>query len=316
MGIDKIILAKPRGFCAGVERAIDVVEECLKIFGKPIYVKHEIVHNKHVVDRLEKKGAITVDSIEEIPSGAIAVFSAHGSPPEQFIKAKEKGIKIIDATCPLVTRVHIEVHMFTKKNYKIIYIGHKGHAETIGVLGELPEKLYFVENIEDVNNLIIEDITKLVYLTQTTLSIDETKNIIKALKDKYPQIEDPPGKDICYATTNRQNAVKELARYCDLILVIGSKNSSNSKRLVETAKNADVNAFLIDELKEINPDWLEKVSVLGISSGASVPDYLVQEVVEYFVKQGVKKEELNVLEENMIFQKPRDLNKIKQEMGI
>ncbi|HLC56672.1 MAG TPA: 4-hydroxy-3-methylbut-2-enyl diphosphate reductase [Candidatus Nanoarchaeia archaeon] len=316
MRINKIILAKPRGFCAGVERAIDVVEECLEIFGKPVYVKHEIVHNKHVVDRLTQKGAITVDSIEEIPSGAIAVFSAHGSPPEHFIKAKERGIKIIDATCPLVTRVHIEVHMFTKKDYKIIYIGHKGHAETIGVLGELPGKMFFVENIEDVNNLNIENPDKLVYLTQTTLSVDETKNIIEALKKRYTQIKDPPGKDICYATTNRQSAVKELAKYCDLILIVGSKNSSNSKRLVETAKNANVNAFLIDDLKEINQNWLENISVLGISSGASVPDYLVQEVVEYFVKQGAKKEELNVLEENMIFQKPRDLNRVKQEMGL
>ncbi|HLD05216.1 MAG TPA: 4-hydroxy-3-methylbut-2-enyl diphosphate reductase [Candidatus Nanoarchaeia archaeon] len=311
MPIQKVILAKPRGFCAGVERAIQVVEECLEIFGKPVYVKHEIVHNKHVVERLTQKGAITVENVSEIPSGMVAVFSAHGSPPEHYELARKKGIRIIDATCPLVTRVHIEVHRFAQEGYQIIYIGHKGHAEALGILGELPERIALVETVEDVEKLEIGHPTKLVYLTQTTLSVDDTKQVIAAIKKKYPQTMDPPGEDICYATTNRQAAVKELTKYAQLILVIGSKSSSNSNRLVETARTLGTKAYLIDDLNGFNPAWLKNISIVGIASGASAPDHLVQELVEYFVKQGAKKEELTLLEEKVTFKLPRELMAFK-----
>ncbi len=307
MPIQKVILAKPRGFCAGVDRAIQVVEECLEIFGKPVYVKHEIVHNKYVVERLTQKGAITVENVSEIPSGAVAVFSAHGSPPEHYKQAKEKGIRIIDATCPLVTRVHIEVHRFAQEGYQIIYIGHKGHAEALGILGELPQRIALVETVEDVEKLEIGNPAKLVYLTQTTLSVDDTKHVIAAINKKYPQTSDPPGEDICYATTNRQAAVKELAKYAQLILVIGSKSSSNSNRLVETARIAGVKAYLIDDINGFDPAWLKDVSIVGLTSGASAPDYLVQELAEHFVKQGAQKEELTLLEEKVTFKLPREL---------
>ena len=312
MVVEKVILARPRGFCAGVERAINVVEECLKIFGKPVYVKHEIVHNKHVVEDLTKKGAITVQGVEEVPPGAVAVFSAHGSSPEDFAKAKNKGIRVIDATCPLVTRVHIEVHRFSKEGYKIIYIGHKGHIEPLGVLGESPGQISMVESIEEVEALDIGNPDKIVYLTQTTLSVDETRNVIIAIKKKYPQTIDPPGEDICYATTNRQRAVKELAKHVELIFVIGSKNSSNSNRLVETAREAGVRAYLVDDVYGLDPSWLRSSSCIGITSGASAPEKLVQELTEYFVKRGAKKEELIVTEENLRFRLPSELEKIRK----
>lgn len=307
MAIESVVLVKPRGFCAGVERAIDIVERCLEIFGRPVYVKHEIVHNKHVVNQLEEKGAVTVYSIDKIPDGSILVFSAHGSPPEDYKKAKEKNLRLIDATCPLVTRVHIEVHRFAKDGYEIVYIGHKGHVEAVGVIGELPDKIHFVESVSDVKRLDIIDKDKIVYLTQTTLSMDETKDIVMAIKEEYPKTIDPPGSDICYATTNRQKAIKELAKHTQLILVVGSKTSSNSNRLVETARGSGVKSFLIDDKNDIDQRWLEGVSAVGISSGASAPEYLVQEVVDFFMKMGAKKETLDVIKEDMAFTMPREL---------
>ncbi len=314
MPIKKIILTKPRGFCAGVDRAIEVVEECLRLFGKPVYVKHEIVHNKHVVAQLERKGAITVQRVEEIPNGAVAVFSAHGSTPEQYAKAKQKNLRLIDATCPLVTKVHLEVHRFAKEGYEIIYIGHKGHIEAIGVLGEMPKRIPLVETAADVAELDIGNPEKLIYLTQTTLSIDDTKQVIAALKKKYPQMRDPPGEDICYATTNRQAAIKELAKHAELVLVVGSKSSSNSNRLVETARMLGKKAYLVDDVNGIDPSWLSEVSVVGITSGASAPEHLVQEIVQHFVRQGAEQEELEVLREQMVFKEPIEMIKIKREM--
>jgi len=312
MPIQKIVLANPRGFCAGVERAIKTVEECLSLFGAPVYIKHEIVHNKHVVERLHQQGAITVERVEEIPRNANAVFSAHGSPPEDFAKAKEKNIRVINATCPLVTKVHFEVHRYAKQGYKIIYIGHKGHAEGLGVLGEVPEAITMVETKEDVAHLSFQDDKKLVFLTQTTLSVDESKEIISALKKKYPKIESPPKEDICYATTNRQEAVKALANEVDLILVVGSENSSNSRRLVETAIKQGCKAYLIEDKTKIKKEWLENKKNIGISSGASVPDHLVQKVVSFFVERGARKEEIAGIREDVVFTEPLELIKIKR----
>ena len=232
--VKKIVLIKPRGFCAGVDRAIDVVKDCLELFGAPIYVKHEIVHNKHVVGRLEKQGVITIEDVNEVSEGSVCVFSAHGSPPSDYENAKKRNLKVIDATCPLVTKVHLEVHRFAKQGYEIFYIGHKGHAEALGVMGELPEKMTLIETPEDVEKLESKS-EKLIYLTQTTLSLDETKAIISALKKKFPHISEPPKEDICYATTNRQTAVKNAINNhkVEVVIVVGSKNSSNSNRLRE-----------------------------------------------------------------------------------
>ena len=310
MPVQKVILVGPRGFCAGVDRAIKVVEECLELFGKPVYVKHQIVHNKYVVQDLEKKGAITIENVDEIPDNAVAVFSAHGSPPEQYEQARAKNVKLIDATCPLVTKVHFEVHRFAKQGYKIIYIGHHGHVEGIGVLGELPNDIPLVETIEDVQNLTIENPEKLIYLTQTTLSIDDTKKIVAALKQKYPQIKDPPKEDICYATTNRQHAIKQLAEKVDLVLVVGSTNSSNSIRLVETAKTKKP-AYLVDDVSQIKEDWLENIQTVGISAGASAPESLVQEIAAFFEKKGAKKEELTLMQEDVTFIDPVELRRAK-----
>jgi 4-hydroxy-3-methylbut-2-enyl diphosphate reductase len=311
--IEKVVLVAPRGFCAGVERAIQVVEDCLKIFGEPVYVKHEIVHNKRVVEELEKKGAITIEKIEEAPANSVVVFSAHGSPPKDYERAKEKKLKLIDATCPLVTKVHLEVKKFAREGFKIIYVCHKNHIEAKGVLGELKKGIFPVESIEDVKKLKIEKTQKLVYLTQTTLSVDETKEIIKAIKEKFSNVIDPPKEDICYATTNRQQAIKELSKKVDLILVVGSKTSSNSKRLVETAKAKGKKAFLVDSVLDLRQEWFENAKSVGISAGASSPEKLVKEIVDYFAKKGAKKEELTVMEEKMKFVEPFELTKIKRE---
>ncbi|MBS3128810.1 4-hydroxy-3-methylbut-2-enyl diphosphate reductase [Candidatus Woesearchaeota archaeon] len=282
------------------------------LFGAPVYVKHEIVHNKYVVEQLHKKGAMTVESVEEIPDHSTAVFSAHGSPPEDFEKAKKKNIRVIDATCPLVSKVHFEVQRFKKQGYHIVYIGHKGHVEGKGVLGEAPETISMIEKKEDVKELSLSSEQKLIFLTQTTLSVDDTKEIIAALKEKYPKIESPPQEDICYATTNRQEAIKAIAKEADLILIVGSKNSSNSNRLVETARACGVESYLIEDKTKINPVWLKDKKNIGISSGASVPDYLVQEVVSFFVEKGAKKEEVQRIKEKMVFTEPLELMKMKR----
>ncbi len=309
--VEKVFLVGPRGFCAGVERAIKVVEDCIELFGKPVYVKHEIVHNKNVVNDLEKKGAITIEDINEVPENSVVVFSAHGSPPNHYEIAKKRNLKLIDATCPLVTKVHLEVKKFAKDGFKIIYICHKNHIEAKGVMGELKTGIYPVESIKDVEELELNG--KIIYLSQTTLSVNETKEIIEAIKKKFPNITNPPKEDICYATTNRQAAVKELIKKVELVLIVGSKTSSNSQRLVETAVSAGKKGFLVDSVEDLKEEWFKEIKNVGISAGASSPEKLVQEIVEYFTKKGAEKEELIVLEERMKFIEPFELTKIKKE---
>ncbi|MFH1664142.1 MAG: 4-hydroxy-3-methylbut-2-enyl diphosphate reductase [archaeon] len=313
MQVKKVVLVSPRGFCAGVERAVQVVEDSIEIFGSPVYVKHEIVHNKKVVEELEKKGAKTIEDLNDVSENSVVIFSAHGSPPEHYELAKKKNLRLIDATCPLVTKVHLEVKKFAKEGYKIIYICHKNHIEAKGVIGELNENIFPVESTEDVESLEIGSQEKLVYLSQTTLSVSETQEIIKAIKKKFPQVIDPPKEDICYATTNRQKAIKELAEKTDLILVVGSKASSNSQRLVETAKALGTPAYLIDGIEDLKTDWFNGINSVGISAGASSPERIVLQLVEYFTEKGARKEELKVLEEKMKFVEPFELTKIKKE---
>lgn len=311
--IEKIILVEPRGFCAGVERAVRTVEEALQIFGAPVYVKHQIVHNVRVAEDLEKKGAVTVEDVRNVPDGAPVVFSAHGSPPEHFREARERGLKLIDATCPLVTKVHLEVHRFLKDGYDIVYVGHKGHVEGSGVRAEAEsygKDIPLVESVRDVEELEVQS-QKLVYLTQTTLSVEETAGVIEALKKKYPHISSPPIRDICYATTNRQKAIKELAHLVDLVLVIGSKHSSNSNRLMETARAEGVSAHLIDGTEDIREEWLEGKKTVGISAGASAPERAVQETTLFFLNKGAKKENFRAVEEDMHFAMPIELDKYR-----
>lgn len=313
----KVLLALPRGFCAGVARAVKVVEDTLEIFGAPVYIKHEIVHNKHVVAELEHKGAITVEHLSEVPEGSVVVFSAHGSPKVHYAEAKERNLQLIDATCPLVTKVHLEVQRFIKDGYQVVYIGHKGHIEGIGVLGEVPEvSIPIVETEEDVERLDIGNPDRLVYLTQTTLSIDETKIVIEALKRKYPQIIAPPLEDICFATTNRQEAVKALAGHCAIILIFGSQNSSNSKRLMETARACGTEAYLIDDISFLDETWLEGKMIVGISAGASAPERVVNEAILFFRDRGYGIEDFLAKEENMRFTEPLELMRIKKEREL
>ncbi len=313
VSVKKVLLATPRGFCAGVARAVKAVEDTLQIFGRPVYVKHEIVHNKHVVADLETKGVVTIETLEEAPDGAVVVFSAHGSPPEHYKEANRRGMKLIDATCPLVTKVHLEVGRFLKDGYAIVYIGHKGHIEGVGVLGESGDVVIpIVETVADVEKLKIGNPEKLVYLTQTTLSVDDTAGVIEALRRKYPQIAAPPLSDICFATTNRQEAVKALAEASDLVLIFGSKNSSNSTRLMETARSCGTAAYLIDDISQLDEAWLAGVQTIGISAGASVPEKLVRSAVEYFVARGANVADLVVKPEAMHFAEPLELMRIKR----
>lgn len=311
--VQKVLLAAPRGFCAGVARAVKAVEDTLDIFGAPVYVKHEIVHNKHVVSDIEKKGARTIEDLSEVPDGAVVVFSAHGSPPEHYEEAKRRGLQLIDATCPLVTKVHLEVLRFLKDGYEIIYIGHKDHIEGVGVLAEgRGRHIPLVETVADVERLDIGNPERLAYLTQTTLSLDETARIIDALKEKYPHIVAPPLADICFATTNRQEAVKGLAKEAGLVLILGSKTSSNSTRLMETARAQGTNAYLIDDVGDIDPSWLEGVEKVGISAGASAPEKLVQGVVNFFTEYGAVVEDFMVKPENMKFAEPLELMNLRK----
>ncbi len=298
------------------------VEDTLLFFGAPVYVKHEIVHNKHVVADIKTKGAITIEKLSDVPDGAVVVFSAHGSPPEHYVEAKRRNLRLIDATCPLVTKVHLEVHHFFAEGYDIVYIGHRGHVEGIGVLGEsaavkekTKRKIILVETVGDVQKLDIGNPKKLVYLSQTTLSVDDTQSVIEALKKKYPQIIAPPLKDICYATTNRQQAVKGMARAVDLVFILGSKNSSNSTRLMETARSGGVKAYLIDDVLQVDTAWLENAEIIGISAGASAPEKLVQEVVEYFTSRGAEVEDFIMKPETMKFSEPLELMKLRSEMS-
>ena len=314
MTVTEVVLASPRGFCAGVSRAVKAVEDTLGIFGAPVYVKHEIVHNKAVVERLSKLGAITVEELSDVPEGSVVVFSAHGSPQTHYTQARARKLRLIDATCPLVTKVHLEFQRYIKDGYQIIYIGHVGHPEGVGVLGEVPEaEVPLVETVADVEALTLPATEKIIYLTQTTLSIDDTRGVIAALKAKYPTMIAPPLEDICYATTNRQEAVKALAKEVDLVLVVGSKASSNSNRLVETARAAGTTAELVDSVEHIDRAWLEGVARVGITAGASAPEDVVQQIVTFFTDQGATVRELTVKPETMKFAEPLELMQIKRE---
>jgi len=311
--IKKIITVSPRGFCAGVTRSIKAVEDALEIFGTPIYIKHAIVHNKTVIKDLEEKGAIIVETVNEIPRGAVAIFSAHGSPPEHFKQAKERNIKLIDATCPLVTKVHFEMIRAIQAGQQPIYIGHQGHVEAEGVIGESKvegqkskvNNVPIVEEIEDVEKLElkVENGQEIIILTQTTFNVAKIKKIIKAIKSRFENVIEPTDKDICYATTNRQDAIAGLAKVAELVLVVGSKESSNSNRLVEVVKENGSKAQLLDSIEEIKDEWLKNVEVIGLSAGASAPEYKVQEIIKYFVEKGAKQENLTGVEENMKFRR-------------
>lgn len=307
--IKKVILASPRGFCAGVVRAIDTVEIALQNFDEPLYVRKEIVHNPHVVADLRGKGVRFVDELDDVPPGERVIFSAHGVSPEVWERAKSKSLKVIDATCPLVTKVHNEARKFASSGYTVVLIGHVGHEEVEGTMGEAPAHMELVSSIEDVDRLEVEDPGQVAYLTQTTLSLNDTRIIIEALRKKFPEIEGPPSEDICYATQNRQEAVRELATSVDLVLVVGAKNSSNSNRLVEEAAKNGTPSHLISDVRSIHPKWLADVEVVGISSGASAPEGLVHDVVEFFRDQGAAVEEFITREENVQFALPSALHR-------
>jgi 4-hydroxy-3-methylbut-2-en-1-yl diphosphate reductase len=303
---EKILLAAPRGYCAGVDRAVQTVERALELYGAPVYVRKEIVHNKHVVAQLRERGAIFVESETEVPEGATTVFSAHGVAPSVHLGAAERNLHTIDATCPLVTKVHREALKFAADGYTIILIGHAGHEEVEGTMGEAPDAIVLVESEADVDTLEVEDPGKLAYISQTTLSVDETRAVIGRLRERFPAIVGPRTDDICYATTNRQTAVKQLAQECDLVLVVGSRNSSNSNRLVEVAREYGADSYLIDNCRQVQEEWLTGKRVLGITSGASAPEELVQELVEMFRERGVEDiSELHVVNEDVRFMLPK-----------
>jgi 4-hydroxy-3-methylbut-2-enyl diphosphate reductase len=306
--VEKLLLAAPRGYCAGVDRAVQTVERALEIYGAPVYVRKEIVHNKHVVAGLRERGAIFVDEQTEVPEGAVCVFSAHGIAPSVRAGAEERGLRTIDATCPLVTKVHREAVRFAADGYTIVLIGHDGHEEVEGTMGEAPEQIFLVQSEQDVDGLEIEDSERIAYVTQTTLAVDETSSIIARLRERFPHIVGPRTDDICYATTNRQSVVKQMAGECDLMLVIGSRNSSNSVRLVEVARDCGTAAHLIDHAGEVQEEWLDGVRVVGISSGASAPENLVRDLVELFRARGVKDiSEFEVIREDVRFMLPKQI---------
>jgi 4-hydroxy-3-methylbut-2-en-1-yl diphosphate reductase len=311
--IDKLVLPKLRGFCAGVVRAIDVVEKVLEVQGPPVYVRKEIVHNKFVVDTLKSKGAVFVDELDEVPDNNVVIFAAHGVAPEVWNDAMARKLRIIDATCPLVTKVHVEALQFAKKGFTILLIGHGDHDETIGTLGEAPDSIRLVESVGDAKTVEVIDPQKVAYLTQTTLSLDDTKEIVETLKQRFPKLTQPPKEDICYATTNRQNAVKALAKQVDLLLVIGAHNSSNSLRLVEVARAAGRKSYLIERASDIQSAWLYGRKAVGITSSASAPESLVKEVVDYFrSKYGVAAvEEIETVQEDVLFSLPQEIEQLK-----
>lgn len=302
----RIILASPRGFCAGVDRAIRIVDLALEVFDPPIYVRREIVHNSHVVAELGRKGAVFVSELTEVPDGAVAILSAHGVAPEVFEQARTRGLKLIDATCPLVTKVHLEVHRFVKEGYRIVLIGHNGHDEVIGTLGEAPDHITLVENEDQARTVEMPPHEKLVVLTQTTLGVDDTAGVVAALRERFPYLELPPTDDVCYATQNRQDAVKAMAdRGLDLLLVVGSKNSSNAARLVEVGQARGVRGFLIDCPDEIQAQWLDGVGVVGVTAGASTPESVIQAVLDRLRQHGGQSvESVSTADEDVIFQLP------------
>ena len=303
-----LLLLKPRGFCAGVVRAIDIVRIALEAFGPPIYVRKEIVHNRFVVEELQQKGAIFVDDVDEVPNGERVIYSAHGVSPEVREHSEKRNLRVIDATCPLVTKVHVEAVKFAKDGYTLILIGHRDHDEVIGTLGEAPLVTQVVGTPEEVASLRVPDPDRVAYLTQTTLSLDETRDIIEALRRKFPKIQGPHAQDICYATENRQTAVKHVASEADLLLVVGSDNSSNSNRLVEVARNLSTSSHLIDSFRNIEPQWLEGVKTIALTAGASAPECLVEEVVEYLGTKGfTNMKEVEVMPENVRFGLPPEI---------
>jgi len=312
-----VLLAKPRGYCAGVDRAVVTVEKALELYGAPVYVRKEIVHNRHVVETLAGKGAVFVEENEEVPPGSVVVFSAHGVAPEVHDQAAERGLKAIDATCPLVTKVHKEAVRYAEEDYDILLIGHEGHEEVIGTSGEAPEHIQLVDGPDAVDQVKVRDPEKVVWLSQTTLSVDETMETVGRLKQRLPMLQSPPSDDICYATQNRQQVVKDIAAECDVMLVVGSKNSSNSVRLVEVAVQHGARAgYLIDFAHEIDEAWLEGASTVGLSSGASVPDNLVQDVLAHLAERGFASvEEFEPVTEKIAFSLPRELAKDLKAAG-
>src|SRR3989454_5806669 len=307
----KIILANPRGFCAGVDMAIDVVDEVLRLRGAPVYVFHEIVHNRHVVEDFERRGGTFINEIDEVPPGGLVVYSAHGISPAVRGQSKARRLVEVDATCPLVTKVHLEVLKFAREGYTIVFIGHAKHDEAIGTVGEAPESIVVVESPEDVARLRVPDEDKLAYVTQTTLSASDAERIIAALKARFPNIKGPPKEDICYATTNRQSAVTRFAPEADLVLVVGSKNSSNSQRLVDRAREAGKPAYLIDDVSELDPAWLAGAKTVFVTSGASAPDRLVQGLLSRLRGEfGAEVEERTLLEEDVTFAPPKSLRSL------
>jgi 4-hydroxy-3-methylbut-2-enyl diphosphate reductase len=307
----KVLLAKPRGYCAGVDRAVQTVEEALKLYGPPIYVRKEIVHNKHVVTTLQAQGAIFVEENDEVPEGSIVIFSAHGVAPEVYEQARSRSLKAIDATCPLVTKVHQEAKRYAAEGYDILLIGHEGHEEVIGTAGEAPAHVQLVDGPDAVDQVAVRDPNKVVWLSQTTLSVDETMATVARLKQRLPLLEAPPSDDICYATSNRQHVVKEIAPRCDVVIVVGSRNSSNSVRLAEVARSAGARAaYLVDFAHEIADEWLEDATTVGLTSGASVPDDLVMQVLDHLAERGFDEvAEVTTAQETLTFSLPQALKR-------
>ena len=307
----KVILANPRGFCAGVNMAIDVVDEVLRVMGPPVYVYHEIVHNRHVVEDFKSRGVTFVDTVDQVPPGAVLVYSAHGVSPTVREEAKARKLVEVDATCPLVTKVHLEVLKFARDGHTIVFIGHAGHDEAVGTVGEAPQSVVLVEGPEDVASLVVPDPDKLAYVTQTTLSVSDAVRTIAALKARFPNIKAPPKEDICYATTNRQAAVEQLAPEADVVLVIGSRNSSNSRRLVDRAREAGKPAYLIDDASELQPGWLDAARAVFVTAGASAPERLVNELLARLKNEfGGEVEERTLVEEDVTFAAPKSLRSL------
>jgi 4-hydroxy-3-methylbut-2-enyl diphosphate reductase len=305
----RVLLAEPRGYCAGVDRAVETVERALEKHGAPVYVRHEIVHNRHVVETLAEAGAVFVDETDEVPEGAIVVFSAHGVAPTVHTSAAERRLQVIDATCPLVTKVHNEAKRFARDDYDILLIGHEGHEEVVGTAGEAPQHVQLVDGPEAVDDVTVRDEDKVIWLSQTTLSVDETMETVRRLREKFPTLQDPPSDDICYATQNRQVAVKAMAPECQLVIVVGSRNSSNSVRLVEVALNAGSDAaYLVDYADDIDPAWLDGVTTVGVTSGASVPEILVRGVLERLSEHGFDMvQPVTTANETLVFALPREI---------
>jgi 4-hydroxy-3-methylbut-2-en-1-yl diphosphate reductase len=307
----RVLLAKPRGYCAGVDRAVQTVEEALKLYGPPVYVRKEIVHNKHVVATLQARGAVFVNENDEVPEGAIVVFSAHGVAPEVYEQARQRSLKAIDATCPLVTKVHQEARRFAADDYEILLIGHDGHEEVVGTTGEAPANIQLVDGPDAVDRVQVRDPSRVVWLSQTTLSVDETMQTVERLKHRLPLLQSPPSDDICYATQNRQQVVKEIAPHCDVVIVVGSQNSSNSQRLREVAVDAGAQAsYLVDYAAELREEWFAGAGTVGLTSGASVPDELVMDVLDWLAERGYTDVvEVNTVPEKLVFSLPQELKR-------